>query len=58
MTHWKNITSSTTRFTDSSYMRLHTPSEYLTTDKQKEDHARAIKQKAEIRKEWGMRDED
>jgi hypothetical protein len=57
MTHWKDIDSSTRRFTDSSYKRLHTPSEYLLTDKQKEEAAKAAKKKADIRKEWGMDDE-
>ncbi len=38
-------------------MRLHTPYEYLLTDKQKEEAAKASKKKAQIRKEWGVKDE-
>jgi hypothetical protein len=57
MTHWKNITPSTREFTDSSYKRLHTPSEYLLSEDQKEEVAKAAKKKAEIRREWGMEDE-
>ncbi len=56
MTHWKDITPSTTRFTDASYMRVHTPVEYLLTEKQKEESAKKAKQKAKVRKEWGMKD--
>ena len=35
MTHWTKITPETWEFTDSSYQKLHTPSEYLWTTKQK-----------------------
>ena len=57
MTHWSKITPSTREFTDSSYKRLHTPSEYLFSEEQKEEIAKATKKKADIRKEWGMEDE-
>ena len=57
MTHWKQITPSTREFTDSSYKRIHTPSEYLLSEKQKEEVVQAAKKKADIRKEWGMEDE-
>jgi hypothetical protein len=57
VTHWSKITPSTREFTDSSYRKLHTPSEYLSTDKQKAEAAQVAKQKADIRKEWGMKEE-
>ena len=57
MTHWSKITLETREFTDSSYMKLHTPSEYLLTDKQKEEAAKAAKKKADLRKAWRMEDE-
>ena len=57
MTHWKDITPTTHEFTDSSYRRLHTPSEYLLSNQQKEEAAKVAKKKADIRKEWGMEDE-
>jgi hypothetical protein len=57
MTHWKSIDSHTRRFTDSSYTRLHTPSEYLLTDKQKIEMDAAAKKKADIQKAWGVDNE-
>ena len=35
MTHWTKITPETWEFNDSSYKKLHTPSEYFWTTKQK-----------------------
>ena len=46
MTHWKDITSSTTQFTDKSYMDLYTPPEFMLTPEQQ----RAQIEEAERRK--------
>jgi hypothetical protein len=50
MTFWKDITPSTREFTDSSYKRLSTASEYLWTTQQK-DEMEAKRQKKKKKEE-------
>ena len=56
MTHWKQITPSTREFTDSSYERLPTPSEYLWTEKQKAEMEQQRLKKEEDEKARRHRD--
>ena len=46
MTHWSDITRTTREFTDSSYKKLHTPSEYFWTKQQKAEMKRKEDEKA------------
>ena len=51
MTHWRKIDRTTREFTDSSYKKLHTPSEYFWTPEQKaEMEAKRKKKEADERR--------
>ena len=53
MTHWSKIDKKTREFTDESYQPLHTPSEYLYTQRQK-----AKMEEKRLKKEQKEREEN
>jgi hypothetical protein len=56
MTHWTKITPETWEFTDASYQKLHTPTEYFWTTKQKVEMEEKRKKKEEDAKARRYRD--